>query len=122
MTVKAWKLFEVTKNLEPRSLVHGHYYGFKSTRIYALDAWIPRSLGTPGFNVFSSYQDMVDYLPKFRKRKTRLVGCEIHASQLLSKPNSKYFLCENIFIPKINWTNRVVGSDMLILLNIFTNP
>lgn len=114
MITKAWKLFEVTENFEPRSLVHGHHNGTEITRNYAIDTWIHKSFDTPGFNVFSSYADMMCYLPRFRKRKTKLVSCQIHVSQLQSKIGSKYYLCENMFIPKVNWGSRIAGLTMLI--------
>lgn len=111
--IKAWKLFEVTPNKEPRSLVHGHQEGIQRTRIYSIDTWISCDPNTPGFNVFSSYQDMVNYLPRFKKRKNWLAGCQIHVSNLTQKVNSNYYyLCESIFIPKTNWDIRKVGIDM----------
>lgn len=112
-----WKLFEevqVNDVILPKSLVHGHINGDGTrTRTYVLDKSIYCEPGTPGFNYFGSYEDMIEYLPRFKIRKNRLVACEIELINKL-KPNSgNYLLAWTIKIPKLAWVNRINGQTML---------
>lgn len=105
--IEAWKLFEEKAGL-PRSLVHG----INGSRTFKLDANIEKDLGTPGFNVFSSLQELCWYLPKFKVRALNLYASKVLVSNQLSKtPN--YLRYETIHIPSFEWDQRIKGSKLL---------
>lgn len=105
--MKAWKLFEekeVNGIIVPRTLVHG----VDGSRTLALDRQLVCQFGTPGFNLFLSENDLLDYLPRFRIRKSKLVYCivDIHESYFKLFPKTNYAFSETIFISSEEWENR----------------
>ena len=104
----AYKLFERNRGM-PRTLVHGmpRLDGSRS-RAYELDTKLYAEPGTPGFCVFSSKEDALKYLPRFRVRAGDLILCKVSVGDLL--PNlerSQYRHYATMTISSDNWYEAV---------------
>jgi hypothetical protein len=110
-----WKLFEMTLDKEPKSLVHGvvmKYHGIYS-RKFPLDIVLMAKADTPGFNFFLNKHEAITYLPRFRTRKNNLYLCEITASGVHRKSGSSYATANSIIIDSSDWDQRTKGEDLL---------
>ena len=115
VNVIAWKLFEVGYGVMPKTLVHGLPLGNQRTRYYPKGQLIQCEQGTPGFNVFETFTDLEEYLPRFRVRANRLVACEVRIDRFICplSNKSKYFRAQWMIIPSEAWKNRLLGANIL---------
>jgi hypothetical protein len=106
---QGWKLFEAKDGL-PRSLVHSLLIeDGKRSRIYKLGTAIKKEPGTPGFNFFQTKEEALRYLPRFRKRASRLVLCSISYPADHIKKGPNYTLTDEIFIFSKSWERALNG-------------
>lgn len=128
-----WKLFQVewiAPSSEgrpagrPRSLVHGFpadgrtgilLPGKQRTTCYPLDAVIVKEEGTKGFNFFTTLEEALAYLPRFKTRGYRLALTQIFypEDEVHRQPNSKYTLVDRMVIPTDRWEKRRTGKELL---------
>ena len=102
--MKAYKLFE-KKNGLPRTLVHGLPQDGQRSRALPLDTWLEAEAGTPGFNLFSTREAALEYLPRFTVRAPQLVLCEVKVDQVVPRGGrSQYYVATRLHIPSENWT------------------
>lgn|SRR5574343_1620345 len=115
MAYVGWKLFEVTKNGMPKTLVHRLVTPYtRGTRVFPLDTKLYKEVGTKGFNVFASFNALEQYLPRFRVRGKRLAACQVEIDNWsLNGAHSIYLLAETLYISKQDWDKRILGADIL---------
>ena len=89
--MEAYKLFERRYGM-PKALVHGRFVnGGVRTRMYLLDTSIYAELGTPGFCVFPTKEEALEYLPRFRVRADDLILCKVSVADMMPNPTSSRY-------------------------------
>ena len=110
-----WKLFEKGDGDMPKTLVHGVDIENNRSRTLPLNRWLAKSANTPGFNFFKNFEDLVEYLPRFRKRAPGLYACMVELSgQPLFYFNRVYCTAPSMCIPAVEWRrNKKAGCNIL---------
>jgi hypothetical protein len=104
-----YKFFESKDGL-PKSLVHSlPTKDGKRSRIYKLNTIIKKEPNTPGFNFFQSKEEALNYLPRFRKRASRLILCSISYPEDRVKKGPNYTLTDKIYIFSESWGRALNG-------------
>lgn len=103
-----YKFFEL-KDGNPRSLVHGMLQDGKRSRMYPVGTFVKKEPGTPGFNLFLTKEAALNYLPRFRVRKDRLVLCRVSYALEGLTQSKNYALAQEIMIFTKDWRNALLG-------------
>lgn len=110
--VECWKLFK-KRHGYPISLVHGRLlFDGSRTRLYALDVVHYAEAGTPGFNVFHTFEDLVAYGPRFKKSKNHMSACKVMCEHSRGQ-GPHYALYGRMLIKESEWKNRLLLSKVL---------